>query len=194
MEAHTSFVKIPKAERDSIYLLMTGFCGLSGTALIAEKKGDELMTYYSSAYVEDMKKLYISEGEDEFDSLLRKIAPDAQVLTMGEGGIETALWTVAEETYAGFTVDYQAIPIRQETVEVCEFYHLNPYRLESKRCRLIALKNGGSLAAALTAVGTPAAVIGKLNATNDRILLYDNGKKSRCLDRPSGDELRKIGL
>ena len=194
MEVHTSFVKIPKAERDSIYLLMTGFCGLSGTALITKKKGDELMTYYSSAYVEDMKKLYISEGEDEFDRLLREIAPDAQVLTTGEGGIETALWTVAEETHAGFTVDYQAIPIRQETVEVCEFYHLNPYRLESKRCRLIALKNGSSLAAALTAVGTPAAVIGKLNATNDRILLYDNGEKSRCLDRPSGDELRKIGL
>ena len=43
MEVHTSFVKIPKAERDSIYLLMTGFCGLSGTALIAKKKGDELM-------------------------------------------------------------------------------------------------------------------------------------------------------
>ena len=44
MEVHTSFVKIPKAERDSIYLLMTGFCGLSGTAMIAKKKGDDLTT------------------------------------------------------------------------------------------------------------------------------------------------------
>ena len=42
----------------------------------------------------------------------------------------------------GFEVDLYRIPVRQETIEVCERYELNPYRLLSSGCVLAAADNG----------------------------------------------------
>ena len=39
-----------------------------------------------------------------------------------EGGIFGALWEMAEASGVGLEIDLKKIPIRQETVEVCEFF------------------------------------------------------------------------
>lgn len=38
-----------------------------------------------------------------------------------EGGIFGALWEMAEASGVGLEIDLKKIPLRQETVEVCEF-------------------------------------------------------------------------
>ena len=51
--------------------------------------------------------------------------------------------------------------MRQETIEVCEYFDLNPYELMAGGSLLILSSNGGELVRALDAAGVPAAVIGQ---------------------------------
>ena len=51
---------------------------------------------------------------------------------MGEGGILRALWKMAEASRVGLRADLRKIPVRQETIEICERFDLNPYKLLSQ--------------------------------------------------------------
>ena len=53
------------------------------------------------------------------------------VIRIGKGGLWAALWDLGEAAQTGLTVDAAAIPIRQETVEICEELELDPYGLPS---------------------------------------------------------------
>ena len=84
------------------------------------------------------------------------------------------------------------IPIRQETVEICEYYDLNPYELLSGGALLMAAENGKKLVEALQGEGIPAFVIGKTNAGNDKVVI--NRDEVRYLTMPSADEIFKISF
>ena len=90
----------------------------------------------------------------------------------------------------GLDIDLKSIPIRQETVEVCEALGLNPYILMSSGSMLISTRDGHGLVRELSKAGIHAAVVGKATQGNDRILR--NGEDTRYLDKPQSDELYKI--
>ena len=96
-----------------------------------------------------------------------------------------ALWELAEGAGVGLTIDIKKIPVRQETVEVCNQLNVNPYELLSGGCLLMTTRNGTGLAADLEAAGIPAAVIGRTTDSNDRLILNDG--EERYLDRPAQD-------
>ena len=54
-----------------------------------------------------------------------------------EGGIYGALWEVAQASGVGLEVSIEDIPVRQHTIELCEFFDLNPYQLISSGSMLI---------------------------------------------------------
>ncbi len=111
---------------------------------------------------------------------------DACVLGLAEGGILGALWKAAEQAGAGLEVDLRRIPIRQETVEICEYFDVNPYYLDSTGASLIGTDQAGALAAALIEGGIPAAVIGRVTAGRKRLIR--NGENISYLNRPQPDE------
>mgnify|MGYP002229688185 FL=1 len=78
-----------------------------------------------------------------------------------EGGIFGALWELAQGADVGLDVDLKKIPIRQETVEVCEQFGLNPYLLMSSGAMLIGTKQGEILVRKLGEAGIPGTVIGQ---------------------------------
>lgn len=89
---------------------------------------------------------------------------------MGADGIFGALWRLGEENGVGLAVDLTRIRIRQETVELCEFFHENPYRMASEGSLLAVLPDGNALVQALAKRGIPAAVIGRTRKENGRVL------------------------
>ena len=107
-----------------------------------------------------------------------------------EGGIFGALWEMAEASGVGLNVDLKKIPVKQETIEVCEAFNLNPYKLISSGSMLIGYKNGNIMVEKLAKKGIPAAVIGRAVEGNDKIIV--NGDSNRYLEQPSCDELYKI--
>lgn len=170
-------------------ILVTKWIGVEGTSIIAKEKEEELRKRFPAAFVETAK------GFDQYLSVLpeSRIAVEHGVSAMHdvtEGGIYGALWEVAEASGTGLEIDLKAIPIRQETVEICEYFELNPYYLISSGCMLMAADRGHDLARELERAGIPAAVIGKVTEGKARRIL--NGEEESFLERPKTDELYKI--
>jgi hydrogenase maturation factor len=97
---------------------------------------------------------------------------------------------MAERGGCGLEADLKAIPIRQETIEVCEFLGVNPYLLTSAGSALIACDDAEALLQKLSERGINAAVIGHLKEGHEKVLRNDD--EMRFLDMPQADELVRI--
>ena len=174
---------LPEKEGD---LVLFGNIALAGTAILAAEKKAELTERFSEPFIrsaEDfMKQLSVAgAAKCAFDNgAIFALAP-------GEGGIFSALWELGESIGAGLHVDLKAIPIRQETVEICECFRINPYLLLSTGALLIVTKNGAALCEVLAKEGFEASPIGTIHAGNDRTITNDG--EIRYLDLPQTDEI-----
>lgn len=167
-------------------LVVTKWIGLEGTAILVAEKKEELLAHLPADLV---------ETAGDFSELL-SVVPDSRVAMengvsamhdVTEGGIFGALWEMAEASGVGLEVDLKRIPIRQETVEICEVFDINPYMLISSGAMLIGTDHGSQLVDALERAGIHAAVVGRATAGNDRVIL--NGEERRFLEPPKTDEL-----
>lgn len=170
-------------------IVMTKWAGLEGTAIIAKAKEQELASKYSVGFINEAKKMidYISVVPES------RIAMKVGVTSMHdvtEGGIFGALWEIGAASKVGLEVDLQKILLRQETVEICEFFDLNPYMLISSGCMLIVTDNANLLVYRLKDESIAAAVIGRITKGNDRIVI--NNDEQRYLEPPKTDELYKV--
>lgn len=170
-------------------LIVTHWIARRGTALAVSARYAELQNYFSDGFLRDALKLGENLGMDEECRLALKGGASA-VFPLGEGGILAGLWKMAEAGGVGLSVYLRKIPIRQETIEVCERLDINPYQLQSQGSLLIGAIHGDLLVQELQNHGIPAAVIGHARKGNDR-LLY-NQENIRYLDRPKRDEIYKI--
>ena len=107
-----------------------------------------------------------------------------------EGGILTALWNLSGAYGKGITFSILKFPVRQEIIEVCELLDLNPYRLWSGECILMAADHGEDLVAKLAEDGIFAKVIGKVEKGIARKMTGVGG--TGYLERPQPDEIYKI--
>lgn len=169
-------------------LVMAGFAGREGARRVARARREELLMQFTEDYIRQI----LEEDEYEIcgkDHLWRTLGASEWEET-GEGGIFTALWTLSGAYGKGFEVNLHKIPVRQETIEICERYDLNPYRLYSKNAVLLAACNGGQLAEALRRQGIPGAVIGTVSSGIGREICY--GEVHGFMERPRQDEIYKI--
>jgi hydrogenase maturation factor len=170
-------------------IVMTKWAGLEGTAIIATAKEADLRTKYNQSFLDGAKKLidYISVVPEA------RIAKDCKVTSMHdvtEGGIFGALWEIGAASKVGLEVDLKKILLKQETVEICEFYDVNPYMLISSGCMLIITDQANYLVDRLKEGGIAAAVIGRITEGNDRVIINEDEK--RFLEPPKSDELYKV--
>ena len=150
-------------------VVITKWIGLEGTSIIAKEKKQQLLTRFSPRFVETAMGFsdYLSVVEDA------RIAVSVGVTAMHdvtEGGIFGALWEVAEGSGCGLEINLLDIPVRQETVEVCEEFGINPYELISSGSMLITTPDGLGVVRQLQKAGINAAVVGKVTKGNDRVL------------------------
>lgn len=192
----TGYGRLPGGEIPSMDRVMPGqdllvskWVGLEGTACLAQCAGERLRSRYPSYLVEEAAGFY------RYFSVLpeARAAARAGVCAMhdaSEGGIFAALWELAEGAGVGLSVDLKKLPIRQETVEICEFCHINPYQLLSGGCLVMAAWDGVSLVERLREKQIPAALVGRVTEGKDRILI--NGDEIQYLNRPGEDELYRF--
>ena len=165
-------------------LVVAGAIALYGTAQIAREKHEILREHFSEGFLREAENLRTA------DEINVKEAGATAFYAMGEGGFLSALWKMAEASQVGLEMDFSKVPIRQETIEICEIFDINPYKLNSEGAVLIGIPAGEALVQELRRMGMMAAVIGQTNAGNDRMLYY-NGN-GRYLERPAKDEIYKI--
>ncbi len=170
-------------------VIVTKWIGIEGTCKIARRKEEELVRHFNPSFIRGAKELakFLPVEKDAKTALRSEVH---SMHCIAECGIFGALWEMAEEARAGLNIQIKDIPIRQETVEICEFYRINPYWLLSKGALLITAPNGGGIVSELNKEGISAAVIGRITAGNDRLLF--NGEGRRYLEPPKGDEIYKV--
>ena len=167
-------------------IVVSKWIALSGTLQLLERKKEALREHFSQPFLNQAKKLEVclpilSEAA---------VAVSSGVSAMhdvSEGGIFGALWDMAEASGVGLEIDLKKIPIRQETVEICEYLGVNPYKLVSGGCLLMATEDGLGLVRELENQGIPCALIGKATHGNDRVLI--NEDERRFLETPQKDEI-----
>lgn len=170
-------------------IVVTKWIGLEGTSIIAKEKEEELQQEFTQELIEQAK------GFDQYLSVLPEaiVASKSGVAAMHditEGGVYGALWEMAEASGVGLKIQLRKIPIRQETVELCEYFGIHPYQLISSGSMLIATENGTKLVEELKAEGIPATLIGYTTEGKDRVLCYQ--EECRFLEPPKTDELYRV--
>ena len=170
-------------------VLVTKWIGLEGTSIIAREMKDELLSRFNPSFVDKAADFirYLSVVPESAIAVKNNVTAMHDVT---EGGIFGALWEVAEASKVGLKIDLKSIPVRQETIEICEVFGINPYQLISSGSMLMTAPNGHSLAEKLKEAGINAAVIGRVTEGKDRLLI--NGDETRYLEPPKADELYKI--
>lgn len=175
--------------RPGMDILITKWIGIEGTAILAKEKETELLGYFAKPFVDRAKA---------FDQWLSVLPEATTAVACGvaamhdvtEGGIFGALWEMAQASGVGLEIDLKKIPVKQETIEICEFFEINPYELISSGSMLMAAHDGSTIVRELEKKGIHAAMVGKATAGNDRIL-YSGGER-RYLEPPKADELYKV--
>ncbi|WP_342757448.1 AIR synthase-related protein [Kineothrix sedimenti] len=185
-KADISSVRNVKSGQD---VVVSKWIGLEGTAMIARRMEEQLLTRYPVRLIENAK------GFDRFLSIVPEAAAAVKsgvraMHGVTEGGIFGALWEMSEGAGVGLEIDLKKLPVKQETIEVCEFFEINPYELLSGGCLLMAADNGYDLVRTLEQEGVPAAVVGKTTDNNDRVVI--NGDEKRFLEPSRSDELFRV--
>ena len=178
-----------RAEYTNLDLVIAGTIGREGAAMIATEHADRLEERYAPSYIETAKHLF----DDGSMSAVSDILQEREVISIHdvrEGGIFAALWEMAAAKNVGLSVDLKNIPIRQHTIEVCEYFNLNPYMLRSGGTLLLACANGARLVEQFQKAGIESAVIGQTTSGNDRLIHYD--EEARFLEPPKMDEYYKV--
>ena len=158
-----------------------------GTSIIAEEMEQKLVTHFSKDIIDEAKDFGKITRQPETE-----LISDNAVLVqpVAECGIYRALWELSKVLGVGFYVDLKKIMIHQVTIEICEYFKINPYRLLSWGCFLIVTNDGTSVVNRIKESGTDAVVIGTTNDSNDKKLI--SGDEIRYLDRVRKDELYKV--
>lgn len=169
-------------------IVVTKWVALEGSAVLAKEREEELLKIFPPYLVKE------AEGYSQYLSIIKEaaIAVKSNVSAMHditEGGVFGALWEMAESAGVGLNVDLKKIPIKQATVEICNYFDINPYEMMSSGSLMLAADNGYDLVRVLEESGIHAAVIGKVTSGNDRVI--SNGEETRFLEPPKVDELYK---
>ena len=175
-----------KADQDIVLLK---WIGLEGTFRVMREKEEALAKRFVPTFLNQIRSLEPQIFSDEELEMAREFGVSA-MHQITSGGILAALWEMSEASNVGIEVDLKKMAIKQETVEVCEFCHLNPYQLTSAGSVLIFTDRGEELVSKYEQKGIQASVLGKTTADTARVIL--GGEEKRFLDRPAADELLKI--
>ena len=169
-------------------IVMTKWAGMEAGCILASEK-EELRDVFPETILMRLRELgeYLS------------VRPEAQIcaregadclVDLSEGGIYAALWRLSVKTRRGLRVDMAAIPLLQETIELANYYDIDPYKMRSAGSLLAVTADADALVEALEGSGIPAVKIGELTEYHDKILINDD--EVRYLDLPQTDELHRI--
>lgn len=167
-------------------ILLTKWIGMAGTAMLAKKEQLKLEERLP-AYIVDNGISLQKEISVLLESRVAMEVGCAGMHDVSRGGIFSALWELAEKGNVGIEVDLKKIPVRQETIEICEVLGVNPYELYGAGALLIVSDRGNELLHELEKSGISAAIIGKVTEEKGKVLL--NGEEVRYLDRPKHDSI-----
>ena len=136
----------------------------------------ELLTRFSSGFLD---QILVWEKLTDITPMIQvcRRAGVSAVHDLSDSGIFGGLWELACAGGLGIEARVSDILIRQETVELCEFFQCNPYELPSVGNILAVTQDSGVLINMLEQEGIRAAMIGHLIQGNDKYVICHEEKR-----------------
>lgn len=170
-------------------ILVLGTVGAEGAALLTREHRAQLLERYTDGFLKKAENLLSISSMKSSEAMLQKQSI-AYGESMGEGGLFAALWEMSSYLKCGMEISLKSVPIKQHTIEICEYFAINPYQLYSCGAILLVCSHGEELIHQLQEEGIPAAIIGQTKKTQDKIIRYDD--EIRYLEPSKMDEYHKI--
>ena len=170
-------------------IVMTKWAGMYGTGILAKECEEVLCKRYPRRYIREATKL-LDYRDTNVEIDLIKNEDIVAMHDVSDGGVFGALWQILKSIGQGGEIWLEKIPIKQETIEICEFYSLNPYMLQGQGSLLFITYNAKEIIEKLMNKGIISTVIGKTTDHNDRVVMISG--KARFLVPPKGDELNRV--
>lgn len=180
--------KTRKPEAGQAVVLLK-WAGMEGMLRVTEEKEEQLKERFSPAFLAQIK----SYAPQVFSMKEMRKAREAGAFGLrqiGEGGILAELYRMAKEEGLGLDLELHNISLLQETVEVCEQFHLNPYQMTSTGSFLAVVSDQSAFLRQMEEAGIPVSMIGYFTDNNDKIIR--NGEEIRYIDRPAPDAVYGI--
>lgn len=177
-------------EKKEYGIVMTKWMALGGTCVIANEKKEELLRRLPAYYIDDARELDMFYSVRKEAAVAVKSSGTIAMHDVAGGGIFTALWELGEKLGLGCRVELGSIPVRQETIEVCEVFDINPYRLKGDGSLLIVTDEAEELISMLHENEIAATLIGTTTECIDRVVIRD--EETRFLEPGNGDDIMKV--
>lgn len=169
-------------------ILVSGFLGDHGIAILAEREGLQFETQVTS----DSAALHtLVAGLLEATQEVRCLRDPTR------GGLSSTLNEIAGSSQAGMELTETAIPVREEVRGACEMLGLDPLYVANEG-KLVAVVAAGAAQKVLEALqrhpfGKDAAIIGRVTAEHPRMVVMRTPfGTTRIVDMLAGDQLPRI--
>lgn len=174
-------------------IVVVGNVGLEATAMIIADHYDELNGRYASQYLDGAKEvsshLVLRDTYEAIYAWNESENAVSYIHDLSTGGIFAGLWELGEGAKCGIDVMLKSIPIKQETIEVCDYFDVNPYMTLSGGSALVVTDKAELLVDDLHKKDICAFIIGQTTSNNDRIV---RNEEARYLTPPKGDDIYKL--
>ena len=170
-------------------IIASGSIGMSGIMNVLDSHMDEAKKVYADSVINaaaaDAGKLSVADRAS-----LAAGAGASYLVAAGDGGIYAALWRLAADNGCGFDINLRDIPVKQEIIEMCELFDINPYELSSTGCMLITAEDGCGIVDVLNENAYDAVVIG--HTTKEKAKMMHLEDEVRYLDVPRNEESERF--
>jgi hydrogenase expression/formation protein HypE len=169
-------------------LLLSGYLGDHGVAILAEREGLQFETHVTS----DSAALHTLVAH-----LLDATQEIRCLRDPTRGGLSSTLNEIAASSQVGMELDETAVPVREEVRGACEMLGLDPLYVanEGKLMAVVAPAAAQSALRALQShpLGKDAAIIGRVTSEHPRMVVARTSfGTTRIVDMLAGDQLPRI--
>jgi hydrogenase maturation factor len=169
-------------------IVLTKNAGLEGTAIIAADKKKDLQGIIDEELLNEARQMVnnVSVVRDGLEAAAFGVSAMHDVT---EGGVLGAVWEMCEASGTGAVIEYSKVPVAASTAAICRHYDIDPLKLISSGCMLIACNNSTELVKRLESRGISAGAIGTM--TKERAILLEKDGTITEIVQPGADELYK---
>jgi len=171
-------------------LILTKSAGVEGTAILATEFYDLLLKNgLNKKLLKSAQRFFKKISVVKEAVLAFKTGGVNAMHDPTEGGVLGGVYEIAVASNLGVKIFEEKIPVAKETVEICNFFRIDPLKLISSGALLIASKPEyvERIVEKLDKNGIEASVIGEFLAAKDQLLVRKNGTSEAL--RPASDHL-----
>ena len=172
-------------------LILTKSAGIEGTAILASDREKQLKKVLSSSALENAKKFFNQISVVKEALLAFKTGGVNAMHDPTEGGVTGGIHEMADASDLGVKIFEEKILIQPETVNICEFFQIDPLQLISSGALFISAKPrfANKIIECLRQQDIHAFIIGEFTENlHERTMIRKDGN-IQALPRPLSDHL-----